>query len=130
MPVNVGWYGKSHRLIQARFVGQWDVADFMTTLENSASLMSQVDHIVHMIYNFNDSTSTPRDLLAGFHFANRILPANQGVVVYVRANAVIKAFILMAKRTGLPASKHIYNADTREEAYQIIIEHEHRVHTA
>lgn len=128
MPVNIGWYGKSQRLIQARFIEQWDVADFITTLENSASLMSQVNHPVHMIFNFNESTSTPRDLMAGFHFANRILPTNQGVVVYVRANAVIKAFILMAKRTGLQATKHIYNADTREEAYQIIIEQEHLVH--
>lgn len=129
MPVNIGWYGNSQRIIQARFVGYWDVADFITTFENAAALMSQVSHPVHVIYDFEESTSTPRDFLAGLHFANRILPTNQGVVVYVRANAVIKAFVLMAKRTGLPAAQHIYNADTREQAYQIMIEHEHLIHT-
>lgn len=127
MPISVSWYGDSQRMIQVRFVAGWDVADFMTMFENSASLMRQVEHPVHVIYDFSTSTVTPRDLLAGFHFANRILPSNQGVVVYVNANAVMKAFVLMAKRTGLPAAKYIYNADSREDAYRLIIDKAHRV---
>ena len=127
MPISISWYGDSQRMIQARFMGQWDVSDFMTVLENSASLMRQVEHPVHLIYDFSSSTATPRDLLAGYHFANRILQSNQGVVVYVNANSVIKAFVLMAKRTGLPAARHIYNADSREDAYRIIIDKAHRV---
>lgn len=127
MPISIGWYGDSQRMIQARFIGQWDVSDFINVLENSASLMRQVTHPVHIIYDFSASTATPRDLLAGYHFANRILPSNQGVVVYVNANSVIKAFILMAKRTGLPAAKYIYNADSQEDAYRLIIDKAHRV---
>ncbi len=127
MPISISWYGDSQRMIQARFMGQWDVSDFIMVLENSASMMRQVSHPVHVIYDFSTSTATPRDLLAGFHFANRILPSNQGVVVYVNANSVIKAFVLMAKRTGLPAAKYIYNADTREDAYRLIIDKAHRV---
>lgn len=129
MPINIGWHGNSQRIIQIRVIGDWDVADFITTLENSATMMRHVSHPVHILYDFNKSTSTPRDFLAGLHFANRILPTNQGVVVYVGANSVIKAFILMAKRTGLPASKYIYNADSREQAYQIMVEQGHRVYT-
>ncbi|MGB7337311.1 MAG: hypothetical protein WBC91_00350 [Phototrophicaceae bacterium] len=127
MPVSLNWYGRSQRMVQARFIGQWDVSDFITTYENTAALMQQVSHPVHVIYDFKESTATPRDLLAGFQFANRILPSNQGVVVYVSANAVIKAFVLMAKRMGLPAVEHIYNVDTQEDAYRIIIEKAHRV---
>jgi|GEM_PF-5182457 len=127
MPISISWYGDSQRMIRARFIGNWDVSDFMSVLDNSATMMRQVPHPVHVIYEFAESTATPRDLLAGFHFANRILPTNQGVVVYVNANAVIKAFVLMAKRTGLPAVKHIYNTDSREDALRIIIDREHRV---
>lgn len=127
MPISIGWYGDSQRMIHARFIGQWDVSDFINVLENSASLMQQVTHPVHVIYDFSASTATPRDLLAGYHFANRILPSNQGVVVYVNANSVIKAFVLMAKRTGLPAAKYIYNTDSREDAYRLIIDKAHRV---
>lgn len=130
MPISMSWYGDSQRMIQARFVGKWDVADFMTMLDNSATMMRTVSYPVHLICDFSASTTTPRDLLAGFQFANRILPSNQGVVVYLNANSVIKAFVLMAKRTGLPAAKHIYNADSREDALQIIIDRAHRVHNA
>lgn len=130
MPINIGWSGSSQRIIQVRFVGEWDVADFITILENSATMMRYVNHPVHVLYDFKESSSTPRDLLAGLHFANRILPTNQGVVVYINANSVIKAFILMAKRMGLPASKFIYNADSREQAYQIMIEKGYQAYTA
>lgn len=130
MPVSISWFGDSQRMIRACFIGNWDVSDFMSVQDNSASMMRQVPHPVHVIYEFGESTATPRDLLAGYHFANRILPANQGVVVYVNANAVIKAFVLMAKRTGLPAAKYIYNTESREDALRIIIDREHRVLSA
>ncbi|MEM9952836.1 MAG: hypothetical protein AAFV93_02095 [Chloroflexota bacterium] len=127
MPVSLNWYGAAQRMVRARFMGEWDVSDFITAYQNSVDLMQQVSYPVHMIYDFRESTSTPRDLLGGFQHINKMLPKNQGVVVYVGANSVIKAFVLMAKRMGLRAVKHIYTVDTDEEAFKIIIEKAHRV---
>jgi len=130
MPINLGWYNNTHNIMQLRFTEQWDVTDFITALDKRAQYIHNVPHTVHMIYDFSESLATPRDLLAGLQHANRTLPQNQGIVVYLNANAVIKAFVLMAKRTGLPATKYLYNADTREQALNIIHEKAPRVHSA
>ncbi|MGJ3239447.1 MAG: hypothetical protein ACFE0Q_12125 [Anaerolineae bacterium] len=127
MPIRLNWYGNSHRMILIRFIGAWQVADFITALDNSANMIHSAQHPVHLIYDFSNSGATPRDLLAGLHHANRIAPANQGVMVYVNANAVIKAFVLMAKRAGLPMSRHIYHADSHADAYRMIIDKAHLV---
>lgn len=127
MPISLNWYGTSQRMILARFTDEWDVSDYITAYQNSVNLMQQVSYPVHMIYDFRESITTPRDMLGGFQHINKLLPPNQGVVVYVGANSVMKAFVMMAKRMGLRTAKYIYLVDSTEDAYRIIIEKAHRV---
>lgn len=130
MPITIGWYRNTNHIVQMSFDSQWDLSDFTAAIDKSTHLINAVPYTVHLIYDFSNSLTTPRDLLAGLQYANRLLPHNQGIVVYLNANAVIKAFILMAKRAGLPAAKYIYNADTHEQALKIIEDKAHRVHSA
>lgn len=132
MPISVTWHNINQTIIKMTFDGLWDVADFIAAHDRSLKMMHQVSHCqtIHMMLDFKVSQATPRDLLSGFQYINRTLPPNQGIVVYINANSVIKAFVLMAKRAGLPATEFIYHADTLDDAYRLIDAKAYRVHSA
>lgn len=120
MPIHVDWDPQQPRIMRLTFIGKWNRRDFIAALDACAEQIFQTPRTVHVIYDFNESAAPPRDMLAGLQHANRILPPNQGVVVYLNANSVVKAFLLMAKRYDLPATRYIYNADSYTEALALI----------
>ncbi|MEL6308918.1 MAG: hypothetical protein AAFN11_13170 [Chloroflexota bacterium] len=120
MPIDIQWHKQQPRLMELTFKGQWDNEAFVDALTTSTQAILETPHTVHMIYNFSESSTPPRDMLAGLHFANRVLPPNQGVVVYLNANSVIKAFVLMAKRFDLAVTRYLYHADSHQEAFKLI----------
>jgi hypothetical protein len=130
MPIQIDWFDPKRRLIQVCFIGEWNLRRYRTLIDISNSMIQSVSHKVHLIHDFSQSQSTPRDLLVGMQYANKKLLANQGLTVLINANSVIKSYVLMAKRTGLPAVTHIYHATTLEEALQVIRKNAYRVKTS
>ena len=119
MPIDIHWHKQNH-LIVLTFKGQWDNESFIDALTKSTHAILETPHTVHMIYDFSESNTPPRDMLAGLHYANRVLPPNHGVVIYLNANSVIKAFILMAKRFDLAVTRYLYHASSHQEALHVI----------
>lgn len=120
MPIQISWLNEEKSVLVARFVGEWGMNDYFRFVDEREGLIQAQPHLVHLIYDYSDSSSNPKDLLAGAQYANKHMPSNQGVVVFLKANAVIKAFMLMAKRTGLPVTRYVYTAETKEEALSLI----------
>lgn len=129
MPIQIDWLNKEQTVIYVRFLGKWDRHSYQTLVDTTQSMIDSVSHKVHLIHDFTQSHSTPRDLLVGMQYANKQLPVNQGLSVFINANSVIQAYVLMAKRTGLPAASHIYYANSIEDALQTIKKKAHRIKT-
>ena len=120
MPIQLDWLNKEQTIIYVRFLGRWNRHSYTTLVDTSKSMIESVEHQVHQIHDFTQSHSTPRDLLAGMQYANKQLAPNQGLTILLHANSVIQAYVLMAKRTGLPLANHIYQAISTEDALQVI----------
>jgi hypothetical protein len=127
MAIQVSWMDESKTVLVARYAGEWTMGDYFRFVEEREALIMAQAHKVHIVYDYSDSTSTPKDLLAGAQYANKHMPNNQGIVVLLKANPVIKAFMLMAKRTGLPVTRYVYTAESKEEALSLIEKKAHRV---
>lgn len=129
MPIQIDWLNTEQTVIYVRFLGNWNRQSYMTLIDTAKSMMESVSSKVHLIHDFSQSSSTPRDLLVGMQYANKQLVPNQGLTVLVNANSVIQAYVLMAKRTGLPVASQIYYATSKEDALQVIKKKAHRTTT-
>jgi hypothetical protein len=127
MAIQVSWLDESKTVLIAHYAGEWTMSDYFRFVDEREAMIMAQPHLVHIIYDYTDSNSTPKDLLAGAQYANKHMPRNQGLVVFLKANAVIKAFTLMAKRTGLPVTRYVYTAESKEEALSLIEKKAHRV---
>jgi len=120
MPIQIDWLNEEHNIIYVRFLGKWNRYSYTSLVDTTNAMIETVSNEVHLIHDFTQSQATPRDLLAGLQYANKQLRPNQGLSIYLNANSVIHAYVLMAKRTGLPATAHIYYANSKETAIELI----------
>jgi hypothetical protein len=127
MGIQVAWMNDSKTVLVARFLGEWTMGDYFRFVDEREALMQAQPHMVHLLYDFSESSSNPQDFLAGTQYANKHMPNNQGLVIYLKANSVIKAYMLMAKRTGLPVTRYVYTAESKEEALSLIEKKANRV---
>ena len=127
MGIQVSWLNENKAVLVARFVGEWTMVDYCRFVVERELLIKAQANLVHIVYDYSESSSTPKDLLAGAQYANKHMPSNQGLVIFLKANSVIKAFMLMAKRTGLPVTRYVYTAESKEEALSLIEKKANRV---
>ena len=127
MAIQVSWMDESKTVLVARFTGEWTMSDYFRFVDEREVMIMAQPHKVHIIYDYTESISNPKDLLAGAQYANKHMPNNQGIVVFLKANPVIKAFMLMAKRTGLPVTRYVYTAESKDEALLLIEKKANRV---
>jgi hypothetical protein len=127
MAIQVSWMDESKTVLVARFTGEWTMSDYFRFVDEREVMIMAQPHKVHIIYDYTESSSNPKDLLAGAQYANKHMPTNQGLVVFLKANPVIKAFMLMAKRTGLPVTRYVYTAESKDEALLLIEKKANRV---
>ena len=120
MPIQIDWFNQEHTIISARFMGKWNRHSYTMLIDIAKSMIETVEHHVHLIFDFSQSQSAPRDLLVGMQYANKQILPNQGLTVYINANSVILAYVLMAKRTGLPLASRIFYAESKDAALQIL----------
>ena len=125
MPINMNWVSDDHRILLQTFSGRWLLDDYHKMVDEAAHLLADVDYRVHIITDWTDSASNPPNLMAGARYAEKKLPDNQGVVVYVNADVVIKAFLKIAQTLRMKAAENLYLANSVDEALAIISEKEH-----
>lgn len=130
MPIQIDWLNQQQNIIYVRFIKEWNLRRYRTLIDTSNRMIQTVSHPVHLIHDFSQSESTPRELLVGMQYANKQLSANQGLTILINANSVISAYVLMAKRTGLPSARHIYHATSFEESLHLIKKHAHRINAS
>ncbi len=120
LPITIAWYDDEETILLETFNGVWDLHDYMQLVDEAALLLKQKDHIVHVIADFTATKLVPHQVLTGARYAERKLPANQGVVVFVQPGGIIGTFIKITKQMGFKATTQLYIAETVDSALEII----------
>ena len=122
MPIEIAWEDDAHTILLQTIVGEYTIQDYQAMVDESVRWMRQEDHAVHIISDFRRAGSTPVNALAGARHAEKHMAPNQGLVIFVGANALVQTFVNVARRAGLKVVQDVRMVTTLEAAYQIIAE--------
>jgi hypothetical protein len=126
MPIVVTWGDPQKTIIHSALNEVWTLEDSHNMIDEMYKMTSSVSHRVHVIIDFTNSQASPAKLLsAGNHIEKRSSP-NMGISVIVKANGFLKAISQLIMKMFVKNQK-LYFADTLDEAYQLIKQHEQAV---
>lgn len=120
MSITIEWYDDQETILLETFSGSWGLPDYMQLVDDAALLLKQKEHIVHIIADFTATKSVPHQVLTGARYAERKLPANQGVVVFVQPGGIIGTFIKITKQMGFKATTQLFIAEHVDSAVSLI----------
>jgi hypothetical protein len=123
MPIKVSWDNPQKSVIRAVYDQVWTLEDYHAMIDEMHKMVISVENTVHFISDFTHSRSSPSKLLStGRHVENTMTP-NSGINVIINASGFLKAMAQVSMRLFLK-DVQIYFADSLEEAYKIIEQHE------
>ena len=123
MPITYEWDNPEQTILLETFEGRWTLEEYHTLVDAAADMLNSVEGYVHVIADFSQSRSSPKNIMSGARYAEKRLPRNQGVVVFVQPNVIFQAFIRVAQQLNFRAARHLLLADDLDEARQMIAEH-------
>jgi len=126
LSITLDWFNTTHTILLATFAGKWTLDDYHLMIDEGASRINAENHTVHVIYDLTQTNTTPAHLMSAARYAEKRLPENQGIVIFVGANVIIKAFLRMAHQMKLKAARYTYTVDTLEDALIFIEEKEEK----
>ena len=123
MSIEVSWGNAQKTVVHVHFGETWTLEDVHNMIDDMYNLMTSIDHMADSIMDFTDSRTSPAKLLtSGSHVQKRTV-SNSGISVMVKANGFLKAMTQLIAKMFMKDTK-IYFADSLDEAYQIIGQHE------
>lgn len=120
MPVVIEWYNEAKTILYEKLSGKITLEEYHHLVDDAAQELNQQPHTVHIIADFSEASILPTNLVAAMRYANKRMPSNQGIVVFINPNMLIKQYIQVAKNLHLNVSKTLFAARTEDEATQII----------
>jgi hypothetical protein len=129
MPINLFWGDPHQTVLHAQFGETWTLEEYHKSIDDMYEMISSVPHRVHIVSDFSRNRSAPAGLLsAGSHIENR-RAINSGINVVIGATSFLKSMLQVAQRLYLTETE-IYLANSVEEAYLIIQQHQRSVSAA
>lgn len=122
MPIEFTWDGPDHTILLEIIKGSYTLEDYRGMVDEAAHRLSREEHIVHIIADFRNAAPPPLNALTGALYAEKRMPPNQGIVVYVGVGALLQSFINVTQKADLKIARHLYTARSIEEARRIIAE--------
>lgn len=122
MVIIVEWYNTEETILLETFDTFWTTEDYFHLVDKAAAYLEQKDYLVHIIADFSATRSIPPNAMSGIRYAEKKLPANQGVIIFVAPGTIITLFLRIARQLNLKAAAQIYTADTVQMAYERIQE--------
>ena len=116
MPIEVRWGDEAHNYIYYRLIDPWDWDHYQAMCPNWRHLADEADGTVCTIVDFTETAHLPRGVLV--HLQKFVVNPhpNNGVIVMVGANPLIRAIINTMQRLYPKAAKSLTLVTTREEA--------------
>ncbi len=124
MPIDLFWDDPQQTILHSQFGETWTLEEYHDAIDQMYEMISSVPHRVHIVSDFSRSRSSPAKLLSiGAHIENR-KAINSGINVIIGATSFLKSMLQVAQRLYL-IDTEIYLANSVEEAYQLIQQHQH-----
>ncbi|MDX1994106.1 MAG: hypothetical protein SF029_17095 [bacterium] len=124
MPITLSWFNTEKTILYEHFHGTITLQDYYVMVDEAAALLEECPYPVHILADMGglNQKTLPTNLLLAAKYADKRLPPNQGIVVYVRPGSFINSIIQISRRAGLQATRHLYTAQSLDEAVQLIAE--------
>jgi hypothetical protein len=124
MPITLSWFNPEKTILYEQLQGTITLQEYYMMVDEAAALLQERPYPVHILADMSalNQKTLPTNLLLAAKYADKRLPANQGIVVYVRPGSFINSMIQVARRAGLQATRHLYTAQSLDEAVQLIAE--------
>ena len=123
MPVTLEWFNADKTILLETFEGSWTLQDYYDLVDRAADRLATVEHPVHIIVEATRSATLPAQMTSGMRYALRKLPPNQGIVVFVGANAFMRVLIGIAGKLSPRMADSLYTAETLQQAEEMITRH-------
>lgn len=122
MAIDIQWDNEEKTIVRQTYGEVVTPEEYYQMVKQSAELLNSVNHPVDLIVDLRKLKFTLRGMTTMTQYANKMVPANQRIVVAVGLPATIKQIINLLMRIAPRAAKNTYYVDTIEEAYRILEE--------
>ena len=124
MPVRAQWDNEDHTIIRYPMQDPWELAEYSEATGHVWTLIETVDHFVHIIVDFTDVYSFPRNLLSEASTTNSQLHPRQGLVIGVKVSPYLQTVVRIAARFFPRLGQNVFFTQTLPEAYDLIRNYE------
>lgn len=109
------WDDNHKNVIHHEYMGDITTQDYFEAIHQHESMLSQVDHTVHIIVHGN-TQSHPKSFATIMQFADKHIPLNQGNTYIVNKNYFVETMFNIGKKTATNLTARIQYTDSIEEA--------------
>lgn len=121
MPVSMDWDNQDRTVIKVSFDGIWDVSDIQRMITKGVSMLETVDHKVDSIFDFTNSTFSPKNLLSTLDRMENTYSPNERLVILVNANVYIKSIAKVARLLAPKTFANLNFVNSLDAAYALIV---------
>ncbi|NDJ61905.1 MAG: hypothetical protein GYB67_12315 [Chloroflexi bacterium] len=108
MPVDMEWLDDDKTMLCFTFYDPWTLHEFFEVQQVALEAVSALDHKVHGIFDFHNSTAPPNHVISGFIGAGRRFywGPNEGLTIAIGTNRFLQAIANIVAKY-VPSSVHV-----------------------
>lgn len=122
MPYQVTWVDEEKTIVAQTYTGKVLIEDYYHAVDESATLLSSVEHPVDLIMDATEAHTDMKGFLTAASYANKKVPENQRLVIVIGANRFVQTMGKIAGTIAPKATENLYFVDTLEDAHRVITE--------
>ena len=122
MPINIRWYNDEKTILLEELSGTYTLDDYIALIDEAREHVMSCDHTVDIIGDFTGTNhrKLPHYLMSAARYADKQVPPNQGIAVFVNPGMFIETILRMARQLQIQAADEVVVAKTVDEAVEII----------
>ena len=114
------WDNPERTVIRVTFEGVWGTDDIYRMINKGVSMLESVDHPVDSIFDFSQSTFSPKNLLSTAETMENALKENHRLAIIVKANVYIRSILKVARIFAPKSLANMHFVDNIDQAYDFI----------
>jgi hypothetical protein len=120
MPITAHWDNEDRTVIRIHLDDPWNMDEYTKATASAWSLIDSVTYTVHLIIDFTDAATFPKNMLSGAMRTNSHIHPRQGLVVGVKISPYLRAVMRVAVRVFPRLGQNLFFTQTLKEAYDLI----------
>ena len=120
MSITAKWDNEDYTVIRIQLHDPWEGEEYSQATLHAWSLMETVNHTVHLIIDFSDASTFPKNMLLQAPATNSHIHLRQGLVIVVKITPYLQAVMRVAIRVFPRLGQNLFFTQTVQEAYDLI----------